>query len=330
MEENWMKTLSRQQAIDKINHLSSIAAPFLFIADFKGQKNHVLEIGELDTDQVLFEINGYSNHKLFKEFSRLQLSKRPVPYQVYQTYFEKIQHELTLGNTYLLNLTFPTRIKCDLSLKEIFEGSQARYKLLFKDQFVVFSPEIFVQIENGHLSSFPMKGTIDADLPNAKETILSSEKEMAEHATIVDLIRNDMSVYANHVTVEDFRYVDEVRTSDKHLLQVSSKIIGKLKEGYEERLGEIIYSLLPAGSICGAPKSKTLEIIDQVEQYDRNYYTGVFGYFDGQKLDSGVMIRYIEKEGSELIYKSGGGIHFLSDPQAEYQEMVDKVYVPVR
>jgi para-aminobenzoate synthetase component 1 len=200
--------------------------------------------------------------------------------------------------------------------------------LLFENRFVVFSPECFVKIEDGIISSYPMKGTIDASIPSAEEIILNDEKEMAEHITIVDLIRNDLSIAARDVHVEKFRYLEKIETNSKNLLQVSSKIVGLLEPNYNERIGDIIFSMLPAGSISGAPKKKTVEIIQYAEQTKRGYYTGIFGYFDGRNLDSAVMIRFIEKTNKGLIYRSGGGITFMSNVNSEYQELIDKVYVP--
>jgi para-aminobenzoate synthetase component I len=228
-----------------------------------------------------------------------------------------------------LNLTFPTRIRTNYSLFEIFLLSQAKFKLLFKDHFVVFSPEIFIQIKNNRIFSYPMKGTIDAGTVSAEEKILTDEKEIAEHYTIVDLIRNDLSIVAEKVRVDNFRYIDRIRTNTGCLLQVSSVISGDLEKTYNEKIGEIVFALLPAGSVTGAPKQKTVEIIMNVEGYQRGFYTGVFGYFDGTNLNSSVMIRFIEKTGDQLAYKSGGGITSFSDPVSEYQEMTDKVYVPV-
>ena len=172
-----------------------------------------------------------------------------------------------------------------------------------------------------------MKGTIDASVPDAERSILNDEKEMAEHSTIVDLIRNDLSMVSENVHVSKFRYIDRIYTNEGDILQVSSEITGKLREGY--RLGDIITKMLPAGSVTGAPKNETLRIIKECEQYDRGWYTGVFGIFDGQSLDSSVMIRFIEKNGNGYIYKSGGGITCLSDPEKEYYELISKVYVPV-
>ena len=174
-----------------------------------------------------------------------------------------------------------------------------------------------------------MKGTIDANYPDAKTTLLSSKKEVAEHHTIVDLIRNDLSMVAKNVRVERFQYIDHIRTNNRELLQMSSEISGELPADYHEHLGDIIFKLLPAGSISGAPKPKTIEIIKQAEQYDRGYFTGVFGIFDGKDIDSGVMIRFIEKTKDGYVYKSGGGITSQSDCKQEYQELINKIYVPV-
>jgi para-aminobenzoate synthetase component 1 len=94
-------------------------------------------------------------------------------------------------------------------------------------------------------------------------------------------------------------------------------------------LGEIILKLLPAGSITGAPKPKTLEIINRGENYKRDFYTGIFGYFDGKNLDSAVMIRFIENKNGQLYFKSGGGITSMSDATKEYDELIQKIYVPI-
>jgi para-aminobenzoate synthetase component 1 len=152
---------------------------------------------------------------------------------------------------------------------------------------------------------------------------------LAEHVTIVDLIRNDLSQVASNVTVTRFRYIDEVKTAAKNLFQVSSEICGTLDSDYMNQLGDILLKLLPAGSVSGAPKPRTLEIIREVEQETRGYYTGVFGYFDGNTLDSGVMIRFIENKKGKFFYRSGGGITTQSVVESEYQEVIDKVYVPV-
>ena len=93
-------------------------------------------------------------------------------------------------------------------------------------------------------------------------------------------------------------------------------------------MGTILEALLPAGSISGTPKKSTLQIIEEVEAYDRGFFSGVFGYYDGQKLDCGVMIRFIEKTNDGYVYKSGGGVTLDSNVLSEYHELLDKIYLP--
>jgi para-aminobenzoate synthetase component 1 len=175
-----------------------------------------------------------------------------------------------------------------------------------------------------------MKGTIDASLPDAESKLLADPKEAAEHTTIVDLIRNDLSKVADNVIVNRFRYVDRIHTNAKDLFQVSSEISGRLPRDFPENIGNILNALLPAGSVSGAPKKRTLEIIREAEREPRGYYSGVFGTFDGQTMESAVMIRFIEQTCTGLQYRSGGGITHLSNPVAEYMEMLDKVYLQIR
>ncbi|MFA5781357.1 MAG: aminodeoxychorismate synthase component I [Bacteroidales bacterium] len=322
---------NRVAIIRKMNELGSGEKPFVFIIDFEMKEPLLFPVNEINATEILFDINGITNYSNHEKSCNpdFYFCKFPLSYNVYLKAFDIVQQNLKYGNSYLVNLTFPTRIETDLPLRDIFFCSKAKYKLFYREKFVVFSPEIFVRIsENGVISSFPMKGTIDAAIKNAENIILNDKKEYAEHCTIVDLIRNDLNIVAKDVYVEKFRYIDRIKTHEKELLQVSSQICGTLESDYHKHIGDIIFRLLPAGSISGAPKKKTVEIINEAEGYNRGYYTGVFGYFDGKTLDSGVMIRFIEKINEELYYKSGGGITVYSDPQKEYQELIDKVYVP--
>jgi len=322
--------------IRQINKLAENHVPFLLIVDFEMKKPLLFPLEELP-EEVRFSAPGYSSPGTSvdqpgatADFSgQIEFHSEPIPFDRYLSAFNLVRENALLGNTYLTNLTFPSKIETNLSLNDIFNLSNARYKLLYRNQFVVFSPEIFVQIRNGQIRSFPMKGTIDADIPGAKELLLNDAKEMAEHVTIVDLIRNDLSINAKRVEVEKYRYVDTLMTSNKRLLQVSSEITGKLPTDYLSRLGEIIFSMLPAGSISGAPKPETIRIIRDAEDSDRGYYTGIMGYFDGEDFDSAVLIRYIENRDGQFYYRSGGGITFMSDPEKEYQELIDKVYLPL-
>ncbi len=314
---------------ERLNSWGQQKVPFLFWIDFELEKPIAIKLDDVDSHKILFDINGFSNTKRKTVRAGKPLTKKPIPLADYKSKFNKVLYHLNYGDSFLTNLTVKTEIEISHSLQDLFYLSNAKYKLFVKDQFLVFSPEIFIQIREGKIYSFPMKGTIDATIPGAAEVILNNVKEKAEHATIVDLIRNDLSIVASDVQVSRFRYLDEITTSHKNLLQVSSEIIGTLPSNYQAKLGDILLSLLPAGSVSGAPKRKTLEIIALAEQEKRGYYAGVVGYFDGEKLDSGVMIRFIEQAGNRYFYRSGGGITTQSDAEQEYEEMIDKIYVPI-
>ena len=317
--------LAKHSIFNKMNELGAAKVPFFFMIDFLKENGEIIPLNEI-SDEIKFELNSIQNHSINRSF---QFDKFPIDFSDYQSKFKLVHDNLLFGNSYLTNLTYPTKINTNLSLDEIYHFSEAKYKLKYKENFVCFSPERFVKIENHHIFSNPMKGTIDASIPNAKQIILDDEKEAAEHATIVDLIRNDLSLVADNVEVTKYRYIDKLKTNDKTLLQVSSEIRGDLKVDFHENIGTIFDKLLPAGSICGAPKKKTIDIILEAENYDRKFYTGIFGVFDGENLDSAVMIRFIENDKNELFFKSGGGITAKSNAKAEYEELIQKVYVPI-
>lgn len=318
-------------SFEKISSYANRKIPFIFIIDYDSLKPVVIPVQDVNPDEILYNFNGIKNYTPVKvpRTGNYILSKKPVSIERYTEAFNYIQKNQTDGNSYLTNLTFPTQIEINHTLKDIFYISRARYKLWYRDQFVVFSPEIFVTIKDRKISSYPMKGTIDASIPGAGNIILNDDKESSEHLTIVDLIRNDLSRVAKNVTVEKYRFIDRIETSTKTLLQVSSEITGTLNPDYPENLGEILKKLLPAGSITGAPKHKTVEIIKNAEKYNRGYYCGICGFFDGKNLDSGVMIRFIENLNGKYLFKSGGGITVYSELLSEYQEMIDKVNIPV-
>jgi para-aminobenzoate synthetase component 1 len=322
--------LSKTEAISRINELGSKKNPFLFMVDFEMKAIRVIPLDKTFPQSILYHFPYMRNSEIATSNpGNFVFRKLPMSFEDYLPAYNIIQEEIQTGNTFLTNLTFPTSIDTTLSLREIFLQCSAKYKLFVENLFVCFSPETFVRIHNDVISTYPMKGTISSAVDDPGKKILTDTKEMAEHCTIVDLLRNDLSQVAYNVNVERFRYIDRIKTHEGELLQVSSEISGRLPEGYLDRLGEIIFSLLPAGSVTGAPKQKTLEIIKRAEKTDRGYYTGVCGIFDGNSLDSAVLIRFIENINGKLQFRSGGGITFLSEAMKEYQEFIDKVYVPI-
>jgi para-aminobenzoate synthetase component 1 len=315
------------EGIKTINGLGASKIPFLFIISYDKQNIFASRLDQLDND-IFYKLDMQRNFVSTPLQKPYYFTKNPIDFKIYKQSFDKIIEEIKSGNTYLLNLTFRTPIETDLSLHEIFDASKAKYKLYFKDKFICFSPEKFIEIKNDTISTYPMKGTIDASLPNAKEQIMSNTKEASEHIMIVDLMRNDLGMVANDIKVEKFRYIDSIKAGEEKLLQVSSHITGKMQSNWHSKIGDILDSLTPAGSISGTPKKSTIDIIEKVEDYNRGWYTGIFGIYDGSSLHSAVIIRYIEKENGKLYYKSGGGITLDSDCMSEYEEMTRKVYFP--
>lgn len=337
----------------KLNAYGKKRLPCVFIIDFKGENICVCSPEEAQKQGFYLSTSTYTNVPYLPEVGRQDFIWQtfPITLENYQIAYDFVHTQLMFGNSYLLNLSAPTRLKTNWDLWAIFQASKAKYKVYWKGRgeeekdkemtlpFTCFSPETFIQIRAGKIFSFPMKGTIDASIPQAEQIILQDEKELAEHYTIVDLIRNDLSQVAQKVRVERFRYIDTIQThAGKTLLQVSSEVVGKLPKNYHAHIGDILAQLLPAGSISGAPKKKTLEIITEAEQkfqyqhgekYQRGFYTGICGYFDGENLDTGVMIRFIEQVGEELYFKSGGGITTQSTLESEYHELIQKVYAPI-
>ena len=318
-----------QNFILTANQFGSQKRPFFFLIDFELKKPIIFPLDE-NQENIYFDILGKRNTEKITSIKKaFEFNSESISLEKYQTAFLLVKQEIQAGNSYLLNLTAPTKIHSSYSLEEIFFASKAKYKLLLKDNFVCFSPECFVRIQHNKIYSYPMKGTINANIENAEQTLLNSPKEFTEHNTIVDLIRNDLALVAKNIEVTKYRYIEKVETHRGAIFQTSSEICGELENNWQENIGTILAKLLPAGSISGAPKVKTVEIIQKAEQQERGYYTGIFGYFDGERLESAVAIRYIEQQYHQLIFRSGGGITALSDINDEYNEILEKVYVPI-
>lgn len=317
------------KAIRQMNEWGGEGKPFFFLFDFDLKRPVVLPLEEAAQAGILFSMPGYGNTLNVAVEADLVLEHDGYDFASYAAQFQHVVEHIRAGDSFLVNLTCQTPVRLNADLHHLYEVVRAKYKLLYKDQFLVFSPETFVQIHGGIISSCPMKGTLDASIPHAFQLLTDNTKEKAEHSTIVDLIRNDLSIVASDVRVKRFRYIEEISAGQRRLLQASSEITGQLPEDYPSHIGDILSVLLPAGSVTGAPKKRTVEIIRETETYERGYYTGIFGIFDGRDLDSAVLIRFLENTPDGLVYKSGGGITAQSDLMQEFDEMIQKIYVPL-
>ena len=368
-EEPFLFVINYQGDKVFIHQLSDIN-PEECLFDFEGRRNFPEAKNENLKEKISEEISEKENS------SETTWQIEPPLYDDYERSFNIVKGNIMAGNSYLTNLTCRVPVSCNLSLEDIFHRAKGKYKLLLRKKrtqaedkthlkeeeeaqnkahlkeenieenlnpFVCFSPETFIRIKGGRIYSYPMKGTLDASLPDAEKQLMEDEKEAAEHATIVDLIRNDLSRVAENVRVDKYRYIDVLHTNKGDILQTSSEISGRLPEDYPHHLGEILAAQLPAGSITGAPKDKTMQIIQEAEGYNRGFYTGIMGIYDQGELNSAVMIRFIEEEvfpskteeeknseaSRKLYFKAGGGITSKSDCRKEYEEVIQKIYLPI-
>lgn len=254
-----------------------------------------------------------------------------------QEYLQKVQElreQIKEGNTYQGN--FITHFECDstLSSSEIFLSllsmQSTPYQALLHTPFgevISFSPELFFSIKGERIITEPMKGTMprgrseSEDRAN-KEFLQNDIKNRSENVMIVDLLRNDLNKIAQKASVKVPKLF-EIHTYPT-LFQMTSTISATLKES---RLYEIFKALFPCGSISGAPKKSTLEILENLESRDRGVYCGALGVVERDKATFSIPIRtfFREKDCQRLHYGVGSGIVWDSVGESEYEELKTKM-----
>ena len=220
--------------------------PFVFLINFEHNCSYIEETNAIDTDELLYQFGTKTNYRHTNTTVKphpIVWSPSPMPFENIKSIPSSEKQHLK-GNSFLANLTCITPVESNLSLDDIFVHSEATYKIRLANHFVCFSPETFIKINNGIISSYPMKGTIRADLP-AQPNSYWKMKEMAEHATITDLIRNDLSMVAHKVSVTRYRYIDKLTTNSGKILQTSTEITGRLPDNYHQNLGNILFQTTP-------------------------------------------------------------------------------------
>lgn len=259
-----------------------------------------------------------------------------LDYRTYETMFQQVTNNLQQGNSYQINLT--KRYNLDLSNLDSFaiyyrlaRDNPVRYTayLPFSNETIIsISPELFFHKINSTLITKPMKGTMprSSDLEQDKlnrEFLMTDEKNRAENLIIVDLLRNDLAKIAktNSVTVDKLFAIEEYATVFQMTSQISACIDNNI------RLATIINALFPCGSITGAPKKKTMELIQEIEQSPRGIYTGAIGYLlPNNDMLFNVAIRTLYQNHHKLATIGvGGGITINSDVLSEWQEMNAKL-----
>ena len=220
-------------------------------------------------------------------------------FEVYERAIRQIKEAIKRGDSYQLNYTYPIELATHCEIERVFlevlENQDTAYRAFITNEYesiASFSPELFFQKRGACITTRPMKGTIARGEDSLKDAenrafLKNDEKNRSENVMIVDLLRNDLSKIAHEVEVSKLFEVLSYPT----LHQMISEIRGILKEGVSFR--DILLALFPCGSITGAPKLKTMEIIRQLEGYARGVYCGMIGVIEGEDMCFSVPIRTI-------------------------------------
>lgn len=194
------------------------------------------------------------------------------------------------------------------------------------DEIISTSPETLVKLQNGVLNTFPIAGSrprgADKQEDDAlADELIKDEKELAEHNMLVDLGRNDIGKISKFNSVKVTSYQQILRYSK--IMHICSEVEGELKDGLDAF--DAVESLLPAGTLSGAPKIRACQIIDELEKTPRGVYGGALGYVDfNGNLDTCIAIRMAVKKGNKVYVQAGAGIVADSDPKSEYLETYNK------
>ena len=313
--------------VDHLEDKTYIATPNL---DRKKEESLIDEIEsrikyseQKGIDHICYESKNIKPIKLTSNFTK----------QEFENAVQKVRDYISSGDIYQANLTQRFSGQTTLSSYELYRDlrrfSPAPFGAFLNfDKFHILSnsPERFIKCIDRKLETRPIKGTRprgkdEAEDLKLREELVNSEKDRAELLMIVDLERNDLSRVSKvgSVKVPEL-FVIEPYANVNHLV---STVVGTLKDDYS--VVDVIKATFPGGSITGAPKIRSMEIIEELEPTKRNVYTGSIGYigFDGN-MDLNIAIRTIVKQDENVYFQVGGGMTWGSNPSDEYQETLDK------
>lgn len=200
------------------------------------------------------------------------------------------------------------------------------YMNIDNDEIISTSPETLVRLQNGRLYTFPVagsrpRGKTDEEDIALEKSLLSDEKELSEHNMLVDLGRNDLGRISKYDSVEVTKYMVIHRYSK--IMHICSQVESNIRDDCDAM--DAIESVLPAGTLSGAPKIRACEIIEEQEALPRDIYGGALGYMDFTgNLDTCIAIRMAYKKGENVYVQAGGGIVADSVPKNEYEESANK------
>lgn len=252
----------------------------------------------------------------------------------YLSRVSKVQEYIKRGDVYEVNLShrFSARYRGDKYgiFRALFCTNPAPFSayLNFGDTVVISSsPERFLRAEDAWVETRPIKGTVprgsnDEEDLRLRMQLAASEKDDAELSMIVDLLRNDLGkvCQVGSIRVREHKRIEGF-SNVWHLISI---VEGRLREG--EDYSSLISACFPGGSVTGCPKIRSMEIIDELETYRRNLYTGMIFIANDRRMDSSIVIRTIVAKGEMLYFSIGGAIVYDSVPEREYEETLAKAH----
>ena len=315
----------------------------VIIFDLRNQKTYITALGikeeaEKSIDNIYERIK-YKDINLNISLDKNTEFTSNFSREEYINSVKKVKEYIKEGHTYIANLT--QRFSCDfnsdpfdtyISLRSINKAPFSCYLNLEGFQIISSSPERFLKVFNNKVETGPIKGTRPRgkdkleDEKNKKE-LLNSEKDKSELLMIVDLERNDLSKVCKpfSVKVTELFKLEEYAT----VFHLVSTVIGELNEDVSSV--KCIRECFPGGSITGAPKIRSMEIIEELEDLRRGIYTGAIGYFDLRgNCDFNIVIRTILAKDNKAYFGVGGGITIESEEEMEYEETLDKAKALMR
>tara|TARA_B100000989_G_scaffold287119_1_gene256434 strand:+ start:5693 stop:6979 length:1287 start_codon:yes stop_codon:yes gene_type:complete len=291
------------------------------------------EDSKIDHNKIIDEICSIKLHKpKYFDLNFLCSNKKSR----YLKKIKKIQDCIKRGEVYELNYCMEFKIKKEICAEDFFlltnNKCEAPFSCFFKFEnlkILSFSPERYLKKINNKLVSQPIKGTIKkskvfSENLNLINTLEKSEKDISENIMITDLVRNDLSITAKRNTVK----VEELCKvfSFKNINQMISTITSEIDQNF--LIDKIISSTFPMGSMTGAPKIRSMQLIDKFEDFNRGIYSGSIGYVDPHNnFDFNVLIRTIiyNFKNHNLSFSVGSAITSDSDASSEYDECIEKL-----
>lgn len=277
-----------------------------------------------------------------KEFEPLILKSAiqpEVPKQEFIEIVEKAKHYIHEGDIFQVVLSNPLKAKASGSLFDTFRVLRASnpspYMFYFSSDDIEMagaSPETLAKLDNTKLFTFPLAGTSPRGKTKEEDVLfekqlLSDEKERAEHNMLVDLGRNDIGKISKIGSVSVDKYMAIERFSQ--VMHIGSTVTGTIREDLDAM--DAVDSILPAGTLSGAPKFRACEIIEELEQSQRGIYGGAIGYLDFTgNLDTCIAIRLVYKKDDQICIRSGAGIVSDSQGEKEFMECQHKARAVVK